>query len=99
MTLGATIFLSYEILIHFFKSDPRLRMKFYDHAKTVWLMGTVGGFFFLSKPAHIITASFMSLAFIAPTSWYLSHILKDEFLPSPNIFYENNVTKQEIERF
>lgn len=99
--LGGAATASYTMLTYYFRhhDEANPRPAFFDHtaATTLITMGAAG--LYVNNPVNVLFAGFFSLMIISPISWWASNMFKMNALRSPNIFYENSVTREEVERF
>ena len=99
--LGGMVTMSYTILTHLMRhhDEGNPRPMIFDHyaATTLVTMGATA--YVATHPFHIFVAGFSSLMIICPTSWWAMNQFRLNPMRSPNIFYENNTTAEEVERF
>jgi hypothetical protein len=100
--LGAGLFTAYDWLRWYFvhHQEGAGRPGFYDHMAASFILQTIGAFYYLSHPMPIIAAMVFSITIWSPTSWWLRSIMSlNQGKRHSNIFYENDVTPDEVERF
>ena len=94
--------MSYTMLNYYFRhhDEANPRPAFFDHAAATTILTMGVSAFLVNHPVQILAAGFMSLAIITPTTWWLMlHSQYNAGGKSSNIFYENGVTAEEVERF
>ena len=72
---------------------------FYDHTLAMTLIGMAGAATKATNPFHIPLAGFFTMALIAPITWFYYTRAIRFGAPHANIFYENDTTPEEVERF
>ncbi len=75
------------------------RSKFMDHFYVTTLMGTSLGFFFFPKLRYALVSFVTSATIIAPAIWFIRSNMNIGGADQPNIFYEDTVSPEEVERF
>ena len=101
--MGAAAMTAYNGIQWFMRhhDEGNPRPYFYDHLIATTAIGFVGGCLYASHPFSVFTATFFSASVLAPASWWAfkSGGGLNRGNVHANIFYENNVTKEEVERF
>ena len=98
--MGAGLTLSYQLINDFLRhhDEANSRPVFFDHMIATTLIGTGTGALIFSSPFHVFCSGFFSMMLVAPFSfWVKNHKLAPT--RSANIFYENDCSAEEIERF
>ena len=93
--------MSYSVLMYNFRhhDEANPRPYIFDHTAATTLIAMGGTALYATHPYHIFLAAFFSIMVVSPLSWYMSNMAKMNSVRSPNIFYENSVTAEEVERF
>ena len=93
--------MSYTVLLHGFRhhDEGNPRPFIFDHTAATTLIAMGGTALYATHPYHIFLAGFFSIMVISPMTWYMGNVAKMNSLRSPNIFYENSCTAEEVERF
>ena len=90
----------YDVLRH--HAETNLRPKIVDHAIALGIIGAAGGALTGSGSIRrtIQGAMFFTLT-VAPMTWWLKlqGVHPGAYRKPVNMFYENNVTPEEVERF
>ena len=99
--MGAGLVVSYHVICDYLRhhDEANSRPRFMDHMIATTTIGTFIGAMKLGSPFHVACASFFSFALIGPTSWWLKLNFRINPVRSPNIFYTNDCTPEEVERF
>jgi len=99
--LGGMASMSYTVLLYSFRhhDEGNPRPFIFDHTAATTLIAMGGTALYASHPYQIFLAGFFSLMVISPLTWYMSNMAKMNSLRSPNIFYENSCTAEDVERF
>jgi hypothetical protein len=99
--MGGMASMSYTVLMYNFRhhDEANPRPYIFDHTAATSLIAMGATALYCSHPYQIFLAGFFSLTIISPLSWYMSNMAKMNSLRSPNIFYENSCTAEEVERF
>ena len=99
--MGASIFLSYQLVHDFLREHDETngRPMFMDHMIATTAIGTGVGALTLSTPFHVFCAGFFSMMLVTPFTWWFKTTARMNAHRPANIFYENDCTKEEIERF
>jgi hypothetical protein len=99
--IGAAAFVGYQFTFDALRhhDEANSRPELYDHTLAVSLIGMAGAATKVTNPLHIPLAGFFTAALIAPISWFFYTRAIKFGAPNPNIFYENDTTPEEIERF
>jgi hypothetical protein len=63
------------------------------------LIGTGLGMTVFNHPLHIFCSGFFSMMIVTPLTWWFKTQGRLNPKRAPNIFYENDCTKEEIERY
>ena len=63
------------------------------------ILTTIGGAFVWSRPTQVVLSGFFGGMIVAPTTWWFSLQGKNGKLASPNIFYQNDCTQADVDRF
>ena len=99
--LGASVFVGYDLVFFTLRhhDEANARPVFMDHVAATTVIGTGLGALALSSPFHLFCATFFSAVLVAPSTWWVKkHAVINPVRPS-NIFYENDCTPEEVERF
>lgn len=99
--MGASLTLSYQLINDFLRhhDESNSRPKFFDHMIATTLIGTGIGALTFSHPLHVFCSGFFSMMMVTPLSWWFKNAARLNPNRPSNIFYENDCTKEEIERF
>jgi hypothetical protein len=101
MLIGASIAFSYQLImdvIHHHNTYPD-RPKFLDHLYACTIIGTGIGAFAGGMPRYWFMGAMIGTIFVFPMTWWLHKT--SGFNPKGrhlNIFYEDEVSKEEVER-
>lgn len=95
--------LSYQLIFDFLRHHEETNIErplFFDHMLACTIIGSVFAGLWKFYPRYWFTGGFIGGFMIAPmTFWAYKHArLNMVGRAAPNIFYENSVTKEEIER-
>lgn len=72
---------------------------FFDHAIATTIILSTFGAFYGGMPRYIFTGAFVSLLLVSPMSWWLyKHGKFNSVNKQVNIFYENDLTREDIDR-
>jgi len=73
----------------------------FDHIIATSLIGFAGGCMYASHPWGVFCSTFFSAMVLAPGTWFTFKLNGglNKNNQHGNIFYENDVTKEEVERF
>jgi hypothetical protein len=100
--IGGSIALSYQLIFDYLRHHEETnndRPLYFDHLKAVTLISSVSAGILGGLPRYWFTGAFVGGMIIAPMIWWLrSHGRFNASNRHSNIFYENNVTKEEVER-
>jgi len=99
---GGAIFASYRIMTDMFRhhDHTNLRPKFMDHCLALTIIGGGIGLIVGKKLRTAVALSVFSLLTVSPLSWWYSFCIRPGNGHRPaRIHYENDVSKEEIERF
>ena len=101
MGIGAIMFVGYDMILHYMRHHDEApnRPRFYDHCVVTTLFTTLAGLYVYSHPGQWLVSALMGIMMVSPITWWLRDVYKLGIFTSPNIFYENNCTPEEIERF
>lgn len=99
--IGASITLTYQLVHDFLRhhDEANSRPAFFDHQAALTVIGTGIGAMTLNHPLHVFCAGFFSFALIAPSTWWVKNTAIMNSTRPANIFYENDCTAEEVERF
>ena len=96
-TLSTYTFIHWYLHHH---DEANSRPAFVDHAIATTAIGFLGGVLVANHPWGVFCSTFFSAAVLAPGTWWALNLNGGiNRLKHGNIFYENNVTKAEVERF
>ena len=99
--MGAGLTLSYTLIHDFLRhgDEANARPRFFDHMIATTLIGTGIGACVLNHPFHVFCSGFFSMMMVTPMTWwfYTQGTLNPD--RPANIFYENDCTKEDIERY
>jgi hypothetical protein len=100
--VGGTITLTYQLVFDFMRHHEETnsdRPLFFDHMLACSILGTGIGAFAGAMPRFWFTGFFVGGFIVAPMTWwmYIHGRLNAQNRPT-NMFYENSVTPEEIER-
>ena len=100
--MGGVAFCAYKGIIdymrHHEEADPR--PAFIDHVVSTTLVSTGISMFYATRPWHVFCTGFFSSVLVAPfTWWFIRKATIGSERQAPNIFYTNDCTKEEIERY
>lgn len=100
--LGGSFALGYQVIYSYLRGGHEGNNdtpKFFAHTITLTILGTTAGFLFGGLPKYALRGGILALFNVAPMTWWLNkHGKINATGRHPNIFYENNVSKEEIER-
>lgn len=99
--MGAGILVSYQMTYDFLRhhDEANSRPYFFDHMIATTLIGTFFGALTMNHPLHVFCSGFFSAALVAPSLWWLSHVGRLNSTRSSNVFYQNDCTQEEVDRF
>ena len=100
--MGGSIICVYKLIIdimrHHRESDPY--PAFVDHMISLTITSSAIAAFYATRPLHVGLTAFFSCVLVSPFSWYF---MKTATIGTnrmnPNIFYQNDCTEEEIERY
>ena len=102
MLIGGSVTLSYQLIFDYLRHHEEGnndRPLFFDHMKALTIIGAFSMGIYGGMPRFWFTGAFIGGMLVAPMSWWL---IKQGRLNAQarhsNIFYENSVNKDEIER-
>lgn len=100
--MGGALVTSYAMIRDYLRhhDEANGRPMFVDHMFTTTLLTTGISLFYASHPYSVIGTFFSSIVFLSPFTWWM--MLRPEMDSNTtvnNVFYENNCTKEEIERY
>ena len=98
---GAGLHLSYELIYYYLRhhDESTARPAFFDHTLSTTLISTATAALVFPNPMHWAITAFFGLTIFSPVSWWLGRRARFAPTRNPNIFYLNDTTKEEIERF
>ena len=79
--------------------EDTARPAYFDHALSTIILTGAAAAMYVKNPVHILTAAGFGLLLVAPTTWFYGRIARFNSKRHANIFYQNDCTKEEIERF
>ena len=99
---GAGVHLSYALMYYYLRhhDESTARPAYYDHTLITTLLSGGSAALVFSNPMHWLTAAFFGVTLFSPISWWFGR--RCNFggnVKNPNIFYLNDTSKEEIERF
>ena len=100
--MGGAVVCAYHGIIdymrHHEEADPR--PAFIDHTVSTTLVSAGVSLFYATRPWHVFCSGFFGAVLLAPTTWWFSRkaVIGTERM-APNIFYTNDCTEEEIERY
>lgn len=101
---GGSVALGYQLIFDYLRHHAETNIErplFFDHVLACTIIGSAvfGGLKFY--PRYWFTGGFLGAFFVAPMSFwaYKQGRFNMNSRANPNIFYENSVTKEEVERF
>ena len=100
--IGGSLICGYHAIIDYMRhhEEANPRTAFFDHLTATTIMGTVTGAFFVGRPYHLFLCTFFSAVLVAPTVWWFKKAATfGANRQAPNIFYMNDCTDEEIERY
>lgn len=87
-----------DYMRHHEEADPR--PMFIDHTIATTVTATAISAFYATRPWTVFCTAFFSVALVAPFSWwFMRHARMGNNRMAPNIFYQNDCTEEEIERY
>lgn len=100
--LGGSALSGYHMLLWYMRhhDEANPRPAFIDHVIATTAVTTAGSLFVAPRPYYVGCTAFFSVVLIAPFAWWLKR--KGTIggqKRSPNIFYQNDCTEEEIERY
>jgi len=100
--MGAAALSTYTFIHWYIRhhDEANTRPAFFDHVLATSALGFLGGCLYATHPWMVFTSTFFSAMIVAPGTWWglkLGGGLNK--MTHGNIFYENSVTKEEVERF
>ena len=102
MMIGGSVTLSYQLIFDYLRHHEESnndRPLFFDHMYACTLIGAVSAGIYGGMPRFWFTGGFFGAMLFAPMSWWLiKHGRLNGQYRHANIFYDNNVNKEEIER-
>lgn len=102
MMAGGAVFLGYQLVFDTLRhhDETNLRPMFLDHCFALGLIGAATGAINGGLPRHIIGGALLGGWMVAPMLWWFKLNGKFGSTNRPaNIFYEDDATSEEIERF
>lgn len=99
--IGAGIVTGYTMITDYLRyhDEANARPRYFDHMIATTLLTSVAGGFAFRHPWYILFSAFFSVMVITPTTWWFVRVSKLNKTRNPNIFYQNDVTAEEVERF
>lgn len=102
MLIGGSLTLSYQLIFDILRHHEESnndRPVYFDHMTALTIIGTVTAGFVGGAPRFFFIGGFMSAFVIAPGTWWIyKHGRLNSNNRSSNIFYEDSVTRDEVER-
>lgn len=102
MLIGGSTTLSYQLIFDYLRHHEETnndRPLFFDHWKACTIIGAFAMGIYFGLPRYWFTGGFVGGFLIAPMSWWLyKHGRLNGQGRHSNIFYENSVTQEELER-
>jgi len=102
MLIGGSITLSYQLIFDYLRHHEETnndRPLYFDHSIALTIIGAASMGIYGGYPRFWFTGAFIGGMLIAPMTWWLiRHGRLNSQNRHANIFYENNVTKEEVER-
>ncbi len=98
---GGSLALSYQLIVDFLNHHEtnKDRPKVIDHFVATTILGTVIGTIMGGRPRYTFVGFLVSATLFAPMSWWVYKHARINAQSRPsNIFYENSVTQEELER-
>ena len=89
------------MMVHYFRHHDEVngRPRFYDHMAAMFVLTTATSAYFCNHPYQIIGGMIFSVLLVSPITWWFKGQAVFNQGRSPNIFYENSCTEEEIERY
>lgn len=99
--MGASLTLSYQLINDFLRhhDETNSRPQFFDHMIATTLIGTGVGALVFNSPLSVFCSGFFSIMMVTPVTWWFKTSARLNPKRASNIFYENDCSKEEIERF
>ena len=99
--MGSATLLGYQLILDFLRhhDETNSRPMFFDHMMATTAIGTFVGAIKFNHPLHIFSAGFFSMMLLTPALWWLNQAGKMNSKRNSNIFYTNDCTMEEVERF
>lgn len=102
MLIGGSVALSYQLILDFLRHHEETnndRPIFFDHWKACTIIGAFTGGFLGAMPRYWFTGAFVGGFLFCPMGWWLYKHGKVNAQNRPsNIYYMNDVNKEEVER-
>ena len=100
--MGGAIVMGYNAIIdymrHHEEADPR--PMYVDHAVATTLTASVASAFYATRPLTVFYTGLFSFILVSPFSWwFMKNGVDGGSLRAPNVFYQNDCTEEEIERY
>ena len=102
--MGGAVVMGYQIIIDYMRhhEEANPRPAYMDHTFSTTVVTTAAAAFYVTRPIHLFNTMLFSTVLLAPISWWFLKFgvrgLGQDRSP-PNIFYQNDCTEEEIERF
>lgn len=100
--MGGAIFCGYNFVIDYMRhhEEANPRPAYMDHMLATTVVSSSVAAFYITRPIHLFNTMVFSMILIAPVTWYF-YKFATIGTPHrhPNIFYQNDCTEEEIERF
>ena len=100
--VGGVSALGYTMIYEFLRGAHEQnndRPMYYDHTIATTAMFALGGFLYGLNPTHVLTGTLLSVFLVCPMSWWVyKHGKLNPLGKTVNIYYQNDVSKDEIER-
>lgn len=100
--IGGSIALSYTLIIDFLRHHEETnndRPYYFDHMFALTVIGGAIGLFQGGMPRHAFVGAWVGGMCLAPFGWFIhKHARLNAQNRPTNIFYQNDVTKEDVER-
>lgn len=102
MLIGGSLTLSYQLIFDYLRHHEESnndRPLYFDHVKALTIIGAFSLGMYGAMPRFWFTGGFLGGMVIAPMSWWLyKHGRINGANRHSNIFYDNNVSQDEVDR-
>jgi hypothetical protein len=100
--IGGSYALGYQLIYEFMRGGHEGNNdspKYIAHVTATTILGTAAGFLFGGLPTYAATGAVVAFFNVAPMTWWIYKHGKLNATGRPsNIFYQNDVSKEEVER-